>query len=310
MVVSSSMNLPLFIQYNNEDIIDGVGAQALRILGIFGIARQFRLNYIHQPILQLGLKEELTGPKFSEDHYQELLDQVNKLFDLPSDKIPKHFSCIAINSRNVGRKVLLGSLLLSFLLLPLRVRVVLKITLPFGITNYLEDPFRTAATYVHNNIPDEKRLNRPENVLHYRTVIHSKDDNRNFLNSEYYTTTLLEFLSKPHQSISSLVIHCDIYPQTLSDSLHNSRVMDFSLFCQNFQYLGIEVKPYAPFFETLFDMVFARNFFMSRSALSYLAGVLNYGTVIYPPGHGHPRLPRWKVGCEKLNSVVTMPNET
>ena len=48
------MRFPLYITYDDTKIRDGFGAQGLRVVGIFSIARFFRLKYLHQGISEIG----------------------------------------------------------------------------------------------------------------------------------------------------------------------------------------------------------------------------------------------------------------
>ncbi len=297
------MKLPLFIQYNNSDITDGVGAQALRILGIYGIANHLKLGYLHQRIIKLTYQEELSGPEPSSESFEDLLDQVNRLFTLPSHKIPKNTICFNLYSRNLGRKMLLAVIVLSLLLLIFRIRIILNVTLPFGVSDKFKNPYEIATNFVLANIPHSHMRSTPRNVLHYRTIVHTKDAaDRKILSCDYYRETVVDFAYRNGMNHLDLVVHCDIEPEALKNS-HNPRIIDFLNFCESVKHLGIEIKPYAPFFETFYDMVFAEHLFISKSAFSYLAGALNRNTVIYPPEYRHPKLPGWELGHGNPNNL-------
>jgi len=297
------MTFPLVLQYNNLGHMDGVGAQALRILGIYGISNRFRIKYVHKEILSCENREELTGPDFTQKGYEIILKKVNDLLHLPSDRLPKCLFSLTVGCHQLSRRNLLKYLMLSLVLRPFFVRLTINITLPFGVSDYMVNPFAPAAKLIRANIPLSERNLRPKNVLHYRTVLHSNDDCRPILSSTYYLESLSDFNRKQSKNLTPLIIHCDIYPDMLQNSQNHPRVKEFLYFCEEAKHLNLKIKPFAPFFETLYDFVFSETFFMGRSALSYLGAILNSGTVIYPPSHGHPKLPGWQLGSSSIDST-------
>ena len=304
------MRFPLILQYNNLGHMDGVGAQALRILGIYGVSNRFRFRYIHKGILACENKEELTGPIFSQKEYESVLKEVNDLLSLPSDRLPKSFFSITVDCTHLSRKNLFKYFLLSLVLRPLFISLFINVTLPFGVSNYMADPFSAATKRIRAKIPSSERNFRPQNVLHFRTVLHSKDDSRPVLSSTYYLDTLSNFAQQKSKVLSPLTVHCDIYPDVLQNSPDNPRVKDFLHFCEEAKHLDLKIKPYAPFFDTLYDFVFSETFFMGRSALSYLGALLSSGTVIYPPTHGHPKLPEWQMGNSSISSTKKFTDDS
>ena len=71
------------IEYNNVAFADGLGAQALRLIGIFSIAEHYRLRYIHSD-LRFDHPDELLGPHSSIENYGKALEEILQLLKLPS----------------------------------------------------------------------------------------------------------------------------------------------------------------------------------------------------------------------------------
>ena len=74
----------LSITYDNRTLQDGAGAQLQRIIGIYAISKFFRIDYIHSP-----LKEVLVHPNdgvASNSHYSTLLQDLNQLVKFESTR--------------------------------------------------------------------------------------------------------------------------------------------------------------------------------------------------------------------------------
>ena len=56
---------------------------------------------------------------------------------------------------------------------------------------------------------------------------------------------------------------------------------------------SLEVHYCDPLVKTFLDMCTAEVFIQGRSALSYLAGIINPNKVLWPEVQSHSRLPRW-----------------
>lgn len=92
-----------FLTYDNESLMDGVGAQLQRIVSIFGISKKAKINYLHS-----GLKD-IDPQVFSTTTFQEREEELNRwnqLFkrdlvvftELPTDRLihPKHISLMML----------------------------------------------------------------------------------------------------------------------------------------------------------------------------------------------------------------------
>lgn len=289
------MKFPLVIEYNNEDVMDGVGSQLLRILGVYGISRKYKLHYQHRSILNCN-REELMGSEVDLSEFEALLSEINNLIKIDSDKHSRDFRTITSLNRKPGRKILFFYIVYSVLLSPFRIRLILRVTLPFGISDKTPHVYKFGAEVIRRSILLQYENQSLPCVLHYRTHLHSPEPNRATLNSKYYEETVHALIAKQLLCAKEVVIHADILQTDLIESKLNPKIQDLVSFCKNIAPVETIVKPNSPFLETFFDMIFAEVLIMGRSALSYVAGLLNTGIVAYPPSHGHPRLAHWVVG--------------
>lgn len=73
--------MPLLITYDNETMQDGLGSQALRILGVFSIAKVLNIGYQHSPIV--SFVEEYAHHLNNDHDETDLLREVNQFFFIP-----------------------------------------------------------------------------------------------------------------------------------------------------------------------------------------------------------------------------------
>ena len=155
--------MALFLTYDNSLLDDGFGAQALRILGVYSIARKFRCKYIHSDISYTV--EEFSHGVESEQELNLLKDQVNLFFRLPSSRKPKNFDReIAIKAPSLKE-----FLILFFKYRYSRQNVLLRICLPFRIIDRNPDLYKLAtAEIINNNLKAFRNHVPPEMVVHIR----------------------------------------------------------------------------------------------------------------------------------------------
>jgi len=67
--------MALYLTYDNQKLQDGIGAQALRILGIFSISQAFHIKYLHSPILKVV--EDFTHVKNGKAMTVDLVSKMN-----------------------------------------------------------------------------------------------------------------------------------------------------------------------------------------------------------------------------------------
>lgn len=296
---------PLAIQYDNVSFADGLGAQALRLVGIYSIACKYRLNYIHKKIW-IEHPDELLGPHLTKQSLASTMYQIEELLSLPtstfSTKRPIKFINVRVLSRRLLVKLIFTSLFSKFFL-------IINLQLPQGITDRNPEILEYGAHLIRQNL---KNLvggrTRPDCVLHLRsgnrTVKTSRFNALPQLNSYYYQETLKKYRTYG----SNLIIHTDFFPEDFSAVLTTYRLEAFKEFLDEAgSDESTSICHYSPIIETLFDMATTKTLIMANSALSYFAGLLNDSEVIWPPIHGHAKLNRWKTGnllpIEKITFV-------
>jgi|LakMenEpi03Aug12_release.lakeMendotaPanAssembly.Ray.scaffolds.fasta_scaffold548450_1 hypothetical protein len=91
----------LSISYDRHSLQDGAGAQLQRIIGIYAIARFFRIGYIHNP-----LDEILVHPGddvYDDESYSEFKSEINSLIPFPSSHTLSRIDK-KVKIRNLGVK--------------------------------------------------------------------------------------------------------------------------------------------------------------------------------------------------------------
>ena len=104
--------MALYLTYDNQAMQDGLGAQALRITGVYSIAKQFRVKYLHSPIEKAI--EDIAHNLGGGVSLDALIGQVNSFFSFPSDELMDS-EVTHIYTRTLSRKRLMQLILKSFL---------------------------------------------------------------------------------------------------------------------------------------------------------------------------------------------------
>jgi hypothetical protein len=285
---------PIFIQYDNARKTDGFGAQGTRIVGVYAIARFFRIKYVHRGIVEFSDRRELMGSISDERAYSETLRRLNCYLQPESQnswKPPEKAQTIFIY--NLGFRILLKYLLKS-LLRPNT--YVLSVCLPFGITD------RLPITYV--KVRDSFNYGGPINeigqesrtiVAHIRTGQNSPSYPRTQLSAGYFDKLIF---SEKYGKLNcdKWIIHTDFLESDFSDKPNSANVIEFrDLFAKLASFHNVEIRHYAKIEDVFLDMRNAHVLIMGKSALSYLAALIGNGAVVYPSSHGHSPLPQWKI---------------
>ena len=105
-----------------------MGAQAQRILAVYGVAKHLRLKYIHTEISELAIHP--LDPYQSKKDMQIYLQKVNFVFAFPSDLPPK--SALTVTKSSLSLIVLLVSILKSA---AYRREVVVRCVEPYRIVD-------------------------------------------------------------------------------------------------------------------------------------------------------------------------------
>ena len=305
--------MTLYMTYDNQEQTDGLGAQVLRIIGVYSIAQKYRIKYIHSPIEETI--EEFAHGVMNDQDLTSLINQTNEFFKLPSSLDDFSFD-LEIRVRNLSLRFLVRKFLRHQFS---RKSVLLRVCLPFGITDRNPEIYKNTVEHLRGKrrkFLSERKKNQI--VLHFRmgygqrTPV-SKHVAPRFLPLDYFLSVIQKISEKNLKSeVRDLLIHTDLSNKEVlwSPSKKTLRtvisfggeIVDGKVLVPKNDVLkmfevpedfDIQVKYCANFFETFDDMVNAEVLVMSRSAFSYLAALFNKNLVIYPSSHGHAKLAHW-----------------
>jgi len=304
--------VPLVLTYDNESLQDGLGSQALRILGIYSIAKVFFIRYQHTPIKEF-IEERahgLTG-KRSESR---LLNQVNEFFHFPSSTL-KSNNFEILTMRNISGKTLLK---LKLRHLFTRRIVVLRLLLPFNITDRLPRIYSIGVRHLrrqHRQLLVQKDITVVHVRRGYGYLYSEKSSLRpRHLPFKYYSSVLECVAKKKYGDTFQVIVHTDLSPtQTKWRPFQKKvgaaieRIQKTKSRSDGFNLPGVNLRETisfpmnaivrieycSDFMKTFLDMCNCTILVQSKSSFSYLAGLVNSGLVIWPSSHGHSKKPGW-----------------
>ena len=307
----------LYLKYDNSVMRDGIGAQALRIVTLRAIANFFKCGYIHAPMTQID--EHFSDQFQSHDDIQLQLQLVNEFFSFETSKIPESFHK-EVSVHELGNRYFLKLLKESFLT---RHNILANICLPFSILNRLPQIMNGTPKFMRETQPNFfSNLSPLDVVVHLRMGYGdsvTKNAKGRYLPYDFYVDLMKSVIkrNKIHKD-RKIIIHTDLSPtnvkwKVLTSSTRKELVnLGIELNADVFEISGvdlskifglqidheIEYRYCDDFFTTLSDMSQARTLIMGRSALSYLAGLMNPNQVIWPNNHGHPKMTWWTSSIE------------
>jgi hypothetical protein len=291
------LKFPLTLTYNNVAAIDGFGAQAIRIMGVYAISKSLLLSYEHAGIKDVP-RTELSREEVSDEQYLEYLELFNRLLAFESS------TSISKNQEFVFKENIWPSSLIRILLTSFNKKqgLILSLSKPQGITDRFPSILKIAAKQVRKNldlIHPEKTSKKTTVVLHIRAEHQGPNKLRKHLSPDYYMKVLeMQEISRFRHNNAKLVIHTDFFPEDFDFPESSWRIKIFSDFFNKVrkEWDDIEFHHYADLERAILDMVRADILIMSRSSLSYFAALINENSVIYPPHHGHSPLKNWILG--------------
>lgn len=301
------------LTYNADVNDDGTGAQIQRILGIYAICRKYGFSYLHTPIKNLVTHplDSFQSPK----ELQEYLTRVNAYFNLTSSG-PMQFDKVIDQGRI--SKSFLSRLQLSMRLSKAK-KILVKISNPSMIVNSNPDILKLAVL----DLPHISRVDSKTKVsivLHIRRttqedfVLRGESEPRS-LPIDYYKGKLRKILaSLDLKSEYEITVFTDI-PKTAIQ--FKPRTQDLEVWRRaGHEFIGEKIQvetldlekefeEFMPLIEiisggdpldAITQMSSADYFVMSRSSLSYLAGILNQnGKIFNPPSFSIAPLSNWIV---------------
>ena len=307
--------MAIYLTYDNQTLQDGLGAQALRITGVYSIARAFGLNYLHTPIARVI--EDVGQNPSSEDSQENLLQFFNNFFKFAQRRNPK------AERRNIFiRDISLRKLLKIILKYRFSSRdIVVHILLPQGILDKIPRIYKYAAYQLRKSNADLiNSLKAKDLVAHVRRGYDEKYADLKYAKNRhlpfsYYSDILNYICMNKLVPLSSIVhIHTDLLNVPTKWTPKQEGIMEgYSKNSGTSGQISIELEAYDlskeivipegyqiqihycdPLVTTFLDMCNARVLVQGKSALSYLAGIVNFGLVIYPPQQSMSKLPSWK----------------
>jgi len=306
--------MALVITYDNESLQDGLGSQALRILGIYSVAKLLGIHYQHTPIM--AFEEEYSHGMKEENAESNLLDQVNDFFCFPS-KTRKTQVEEVLRKREIGFLALLR-LRLRFLFT--KKTVLLRLLLPFNITDRIPWVYSAGIYYLRRRNQDAL-VPKDIYVVHVRRGYGYLTMNPAFfrprhLPYDYYSAALGVIANRFfHDKQLKIIVHTDLSPIDIKWKPFQERQVaaakkslgvegkfeglllpgiDLKERIKFPENALVEIEYCSSFMKTFLDMSNCKVLIQSKSSLSYLAGLLNRGIVIWPNSHGHARYPLWK----------------
>ncbi len=319
--------MAVFLTYDNQTLQDGLGAQALRITGIYAVAKAFRLKYLHQPITNVI---EDVGQGSNVDSSQEtLIASFNQFFNFPSDRRPKP------NAKRIAVRDLSLRGLFQILLRQYRNRgdLIVHVLLPQGVVDRIPFIYRFPAKFL-------RRINKglleshfsPEIAAHVRRGYDEKYADLKYARNRHlpfsYYSDVLEVLTKRGltHGATNLLIHTDLLntpkvwsptQQGIVDGFNKNSGLtgrkeiklegfDLSREITIPRGLKADIRYCDPLLNTFLDMCNAKVLIQGKSAFSYLAGIINTNLVIYPPKQSAAKLNSWK-SAEDLGVLLKEP---
>lgn len=319
--------MALYLTYDDQSMQDGLGAQALRITGIYSLAKQFRLRYLHTPISRAieDIAHDLDGGT----SLKTIIDQINDFFSFPSDKL-KHKKVKHIFVRELSRKKLVKLWLQGILF---HGSLIVHILLPMGVLDKLPAAYKHASMFLRDKNKRALDANAEIQLLaHVRRGYDEKYANLKYakgrhLPFSYFSDVISAACMKfTVPESSKLHIHTDLVNEAktwkpsqidiLEGFIENSGdkvASEIELEAYDLMELidcppgySLEIHYCDPLMKTFIDMCTARVFIQGKSALSYLAGIVNNNIVVFPTNQSHSKLPGWHTS-ESLQIEIRDP---
>jgi hypothetical protein len=287
------------VTYANNGNTDGAGAQLLRIYAIYALSRLLRVNYVHTPLARLdyqGLQALETQKKDD-----GIVDIYNRIFSIPSDcDLPQDYECVELQDVHLND------------LIRLRKKaqqnnrfILVRILYPYKITDRQPGAYGCLAKVT----PFQTQASLPLRIaLHVRRGDLFFAAPERLIGNQYYITIARNISAVLNQMRLAHVfeLYTEIPTRAFTVTaagygLGNMVTSDVHIVPDQDEMRDFEVLPNLHTFintdpvETLQRLATAHILVTSRSAFSYLAGLLNPdGVTIYYP-FLHPPMPHWLV---------------
>lgn len=305
----------VFLTYAAAQSGDGLGAQAQRLMGLFGASRHLGLGYVHTPIAYIEMNP--GDPHTSYRDRESYLYRVNELFALPSDIPARPQRTIQVNSLTTAR----------VRYLQLRHRIARSIgqqvlvEMPFSLpwSDQFPNAYSHAARIIRNRIDVERNHDVFRIDVHIRRAVAPKlgGDGKpydRYVPTAWYQEVLRQMIvSLETQSIPFVLrIHTDIpngrwkvpddtTPGTLEMWRRHNFVDDQGFLVDMSENLQREFENFGPLeiatgwdpIDAIKSMTTANALIMCASSLSYVAGLLRGEQLTIAPSFFHTPLNSW-----------------
>jgi len=307
--------MALFLTYDNRTLQDGLGAQALRITGVYAVATAFGLKYLHSPIT--NVIEDVGQTPEGELTQEALISRFNNFFNFPSDREPKR------GTKNLEVRTLSLRFLIKIIAKQLFSRndLVLSVLLPQGILDQLPILYKISAKYLRKaNHTLLSSHHSYQFVVHVRRGYDEKYADLKYAKNRHlpftYYSDILEalFTKKVIPSGARGLIHTDLLNTPMTWVPKQAGIVEG--FNKNSGQFGkheihleghdlsneidspgntkIDIRYCDPLLNTFLDMCTTEVLVQGKSAFSYLAGIVNPNFVLYPPKQSMAKFKEWR----------------
>lgn len=274
---------------------------------------------MHTPILAAieDVSHNITKGSSNED----LVTFFNEFFDFPSSDMPPAGTKV-INVRTLSLRNLIKINIQHRLS---RKHVILKVLLPMPILDKFPSLYRTSSHVIREaNRVKLGNHSAPTLVAHIRRGYDEKYADRRYTKGRHlpfsYFTDVLKIIVEKYQvdKRNPLVLHTDLVNKPTEWKPKQRGVLEGfernsgRLNVDSIELEGVNLAKeiYAPegyildvrycesLDSTFLDMCTSKILIQGRSALSYLAGIINSNVVIWPDVQTHAKLPRWYSSSE------------
>ena len=306
--------MTIFLQYDNKGLQDGVGAQELRISGVYAVSKAFGMGYIHNPVVRVI---EDIGQDLGEGRSQaELMSAFNLFFNFPSsNRTP--LNPILIDVKTLSLRALI-SINLKYRFS--RRDVVVNVLLPQGVLDRFPILYEIASRKLRSINRNLLETHHQEAlVLHVRRGYDEKYADLKYARMRHlpfsYFSDILKALrnQKILKVRSRILIHTDLVNKTTKWAPSQQGILDGFKLNSGSDVSEIELEAYdlakeisfpddvnfeirycADLFEAFLDMCTSPVLIQGKSAFSYLAGIVNPNLIVFPPLQKAAKIPRWK----------------
>lgn len=307
--------MALFLTYDNRTLQDGLGAQALRITGVYAVAKAFRLKYLHSPIT--NVIEDVGQTPEGELTQEVLISRFNNFFNFPSDREPKR------GAKNLEVRTLSLRVLIKIIAKQLFSRndLVLSVLLPQGILDRVPILYKISAKHLRKaNHALLYSHHSYQFVVHVRRGYDEKYADLKYAKNRHlpftYYSDILEalFTKKVIPRGAKGLIHTDLLNTPMTWVPKQTGIVEG--FNKNSGQFGkheihleghdlskeiispgntkIDIRYCDPLLNTFLDMCTTEILVQGKSAFSYLAGIVNPNFVLYPPKQSMAKLNKWR----------------